>query len=100
MVMSIISLTPQNNLTEDYLNDLLELEAGDGIFLETIHISAKDDEIGDGNNQLSGGEEEGLEETNIVEEITDKDRLQQKQGTSNILNHPAFVKHMQVSAFF
>lgn len=74
-----------NNLTEDYLNDLLDLEAEEG----------KDEEIGNNNHELPEGEDGEPDQGAIVEEVSEKDRLQQKQGTSNLLTNLAFVKHLQ-----
>jgi hypothetical protein len=63
-------------------------------------ISGKDEEIGNNNHELPEGEDGEPDQGAIVEEVTEKDRLQQKQGTSNLLTNPAFVKHLQVSRVF
>ena len=43
-------------------------------------------------------DEENLEgkEVSNTEDITDNDRLQQRQGTSNLLSNEAFQKHLSV----
>jgi hypothetical protein len=43
-------------------------------------------------------DEENLEgkEVSNTEDITDNDRLQQRQGTSNLLSNEGFQKHLSV----
>jgi len=73
------------NFSEDYLQDLLDLE-------EDIIEEEKNGnhDIDEEENGEAGHEEEGT----TTEEFTEKDRAQQKRGTSNLLNDKDFLRHM------
>jgi len=78
-----------NELTADYLKDLLDLEEDEE---EVINEERpEEDQI----EEEGDDEMKDLEEPAPVnEELTEKDRLQQARGGSNLLEDPKFIKYL------
>jgi len=79
-----------NELTADYLKDLLDLEEEEE---EVVNEErANDEQI---EEELDEDEMKDLEQAAPVnEELTEKDRLQQARGGSNLLEDPKFTKYL------
>ncbi len=79
---------------------MLDLEEDNSNHIYTnCSCSSVVEEEKNGNNEIQeeGEAEAGENEEAIVtEEFTERDRLQQKRGTSNLLNEKDFIRHMEV----